>query len=272
MSISINLARYRQQAVFNLIGLILMITVNALANILPINGKDTGTLSDQYPNYFTPAGLTFSIWSVIYLGLILCVIYQLWLAFSRGHIEELHNFMTRMRGWFLLNCVGNAGWIFAWHYEQVALSLGIMVFILITLLVIQHRFRMFYPGAGGRERALVHIPFSLYLGWIAVAIIANTTALLVHINWTPAMSPGWAVIMVIVATGFTLLAVFVRNNIPYALVSLWAITGINLKRSAAGGLENQNIILAATVCMVIIVLAVIIQLFRSRKSMISARV
>ncbi|MCK7555069.1 hypothetical protein MKQ70_08620 [Chitinophaga sedimenti] len=179
--------------------------------------------------------------------------------------------MSRMGGLFLLNCLGNACWIFAWHYEQVALSLVIMLVILTSLLLIQQRFGIFLPGTPARERFFVHIPFAIYLGWIAVATIANTTALLVHINWLPAMSPGWALIMCGVATIFTLLAIFGRNNIPYALVSLWALAGINLKRSAAGGAENENIIIAASVCMVVIGLAIIIQLFRSRKSMIRTR-
>ena len=46
---------------------LIMIAVNAMANILPINGIDTGAVSDSYPNLFAPAGLTFSIWGVIYL-------------------------------------------------------------------------------------------------------------------------------------------------------------------------------------------------------------
>ncbi|WP_295123692.1 hypothetical protein [uncultured Chitinophaga sp.] len=274
MSININLAQHRQRAAFNLIGLIVVIVVNALANILPINGKNTGELSNLYPNYFTPAGITFSIWSVIYFSLLLFAIYQLWLAFSRGHIEELHSFMTRMKGWFLLNCIGNTCWIFAWHYEQVPLSLGIMLVILISLIVIHERFRMFLPGVGRRERAFVHIPFSLYLGWIAVATIANTAALLVDIGWDGGgVSPvTWTCIMIGIATLLTILMLFLRNNFPYALVSLWAFTGINLKRAAAEGVENENIIIVCSACMVIIVICVVIQLFRSRKTVIGTRV
>lgn len=274
MTIQFNLAKYRQQSIFNLIGLIIVITVNALANILPINGKNTGELSNQYPNYFTPAGITFSIWSVIYLGLLLFVIYQLWLAFSRGHIEELHNFMTRMRGWFLLNCIGNTCWIFAWHYEQVYLSLGIMLVILLSLIVIHQRFSMYLPVRPWRERIFVHIPFSLYLGWIAVATIANTAALLVHIGWNGGglSQELWTIIMISVATLLTLLMIFRRNNIPYSLVSLWAFAGICIKRSESGTPADSDIIMTTTICMVLIGISIVLQLFRSRKSMISATV
>ena len=62
----------------NLIAFVFMITMNYLANALPLNGKTTGQLSDQYPNLFTPAGITFSIWGVIYLLLLVFIILQLW--------------------------------------------------------------------------------------------------------------------------------------------------------------------------------------------------
>lgn len=55
---------------------VLMIILNALANIIPINGITSGGVSDFYENLFAPAGITFSIWGVIYLLLLLYVVYQ----------------------------------------------------------------------------------------------------------------------------------------------------------------------------------------------------
>src|SRR6187431_1040762 len=58
-----------------LMAFIIMVTCNALANIVPINGVTTGEVSDTYANLFAPIGFTFSIWGVIYTLLaIFCVI------------------------------------------------------------------------------------------------------------------------------------------------------------------------------------------------------
>ena len=92
-----------------------MILMNYLANALPLGGKTTGQLSDQYPNLFTPAGITFSIWGVIYLLL---------LGFVFLQFRESHKNLSASIGWlFAIGCVLNALWIVAWHYEQLPLSL-----------------------------------------------------------------------------------------------------------------------------------------------------
>ncbi len=64
----------RQTAV--VIAYIAMVTVNVLANALPINGQNTGDISDRFAIYFVPAGWVFAIWLPIYLGLGAYAIYQ----------------------------------------------------------------------------------------------------------------------------------------------------------------------------------------------------
>lgn len=66
-----------------------MILVNALANILPINGITTGEVSDSFSNLFAPAGITFAIWGVIYTLLLGYTIYQL--GFFRSNKTEHHS-------------------------------------------------------------------------------------------------------------------------------------------------------------------------------------
>ena len=75
--------RSKFDAFLNLIGLVMVLTVNALANILPINGYNTGQVSGFYPNYFVPAGFTFAIWGIIYLLLIGFVFCSFFSAFGR---------------------------------------------------------------------------------------------------------------------------------------------------------------------------------------------
>lgn len=102
----------------NLVLFMAMIVMNYLANALPLNGKTTGELSAQYPNLFVPAGITFSIWGVIYLLLGAFVILQ---------FRHKNKSLAKTVGWaFAISCLLNSFWIVAWHYEYLLLSVGIM--------------------------------------------------------------------------------------------------------------------------------------------------
>ena len=52
----------------NLVTALIALAVNIMATTLPLNGQDTGAISDRFQVYFVPAGYVFSIWGVIYIG------------------------------------------------------------------------------------------------------------------------------------------------------------------------------------------------------------
>jgi hypothetical protein len=226
----------------NLVAFAGTVTVNALAVALPLGGRTTGELSDSYPNLFVPAGLTFSIWGVIYLLLGIYAVYQL--VGRRRFVDRI--------GWlFVLSSVANMAWIVAWQYMHVAVSMLVMIALLASLIAIYVRLFIGRSTGSAGEKWLVHVCFSVYLGWITVATVANATALLVHLGWSRfgLGEPFWAVVMVVVATLVTLLMLLRRGDIFHALVILWAFLGIVLKRSSAGGAGSQEIVTAAAVCM-----------------------
>ena len=164
-----------------------MVVMNYLANALPLNGKTTGELSDNLPNLFTPAGLTFSVWGVIYLLLAIFCILQF-----TSHAKEI----AINAGWiFVLSCVFNAAWILAWHYEKLPLSLLIMIGLLASLIFLNIQIKDLPHG-------LVKAAFGIYLGWICIATIANVTAVLVSIDWNGfGISPViWTIIMIAAGT------------------------------------------------------------------------
>ena len=108
-----------------------MIAMNYLANALPMNGKTTGQLSDSYPNLFVPAGITFSIWGIIYLLLA---------GYCAVQFTGNNQAVLAITGWlFAISCILNAIWIVCWHYEKLPLSLFTMVALLITLIYINTR-------------------------------------------------------------------------------------------------------------------------------------
>lgn len=217
---------------------IAMVTVNALANILPINGRQTGAISDAYPNLFAPTGLTFAIWGVIYLLLAAFTLFQLGLFQGRSvsaNSDVTAALLTRIGLLFSVSSLANFAWIFSWHYNRIPLSMLLMLVILACLILISLALRPLRLTA--REAFFVRLPFSVYFGWITVATIANATTLLVYWQWNGfgISAMVWTVAVLIVGAligGVTL----VRNrDIAYGLVLVWAYLGIWLKHTAATG-------------------------------------
>ena len=251
-------------SIVNVIGYLGTVTVNGLANALPLNNKTTGELSDQYPNLFVPAGLTFSIWGVIYVLLAIFIIYQLVYAFSK---TERHSpFIERIGILFFVSSIANLGWIFAWHHERVLLSLLLMLILLASLIGIYLRLGIGRSEASRAEKYLVHLPFSIYLGWITIATIANVTALLVSVGWNRfgLSQQFWTVLVIIVGIALAFIALFHRKDIFYVLVVDWALLGILLKRLAADAVPIRSIVIVTVVGMSLLTVGMIYQLIRRK--------
>ena len=249
----------------NLIGFLAVVIVNALAVTLPINNRTTQELSDKYPNLFVPAGITFSIWGVIYMLLLLFIIYQFIIAFRKS--ADGRGIFEKIGILFFISCVFNIAWIITWHYEIVWLSLIIMVLLLLSLISIYIRLGTGRQAGRNSEKILANIPFSVYLGWITIATIANTTALFVKINWNKfgLSEQVWAVLVIAVGIIITLSILFSRNDIFYCLVVNWAFAGILLKRLADSSMPDQLVIITSIAGITIIGLGIIVQLIRKKK-------
>lgn len=251
-------------AFLNLAAFAATVVVNVLSTALPINGKDPGEISDQYPNLFVPSGLTFSVWGIIYILLGLFVIYGLVSAFRKSSHQEV--FLGRIGILFFLSSLFNIGWIFFWHYGFVGISLIMMALLFITLLSIYLRLGIGKSQARSSEKGMVHIAFSVYLGWITIATIANVTALLVDIGWNRfgLSQQFWAVLVIAVGIIIALAVMFSRNDIYYGLVVDWAILGILLKRLADTSVQDGAVIITTIAGLSLITLGIIIQLARKK--------
>ena len=203
---------------------LIVIGVNAAANILPINGFNTGQLSALYPTGFTPAGWVFGIWSLIYIGLI---------AFSIWAIRAKHDAAARMRlifPAFAISCAANASWIFVWHYRQILASLIVMLVLLASLVVVYVQLRRSRPQSWG-ERLCVDLPISLYLGWITTATIVNLAAWFFDRGAYPFGFDmnEWAIISVTAATAVFVAVGTLTRDALYVSVFAWASLGIVLQ-------------------------------------------
>jgi hypothetical protein len=218
-----------------------VIAVNALANILPINGYNTGQISAFYPNAFVPAGFTFSIWGVIYLLLLSYTIGYTYYTLKQEQYPKAFALIERINIYFLLTCVFNMSWIVAWHYLQIELSVVIMLLFLSTLIQLFLKSSTMVHELTTTQKFILQIPFIVYLGWISVATIANITALLVAYKWNGFGMPPvyWSVLMILIAILLAVLMLKKFNAIPFALVVAWALWGIyNAQGPAAPILAN----------------------------------
>lgn len=236
-----------------------MVTVNYLANALPLNGRRTGDVSAAYPSLFTPAGITFSIWGVIYLLLGAHVLYQWGLFRSGPQTGAEAALLNRVGTVFAVSSLANTAWVFAWHYDLIPLSAALIVVILVCLAVIVGTIRAADPV--GRQRLFIAVPFSVYFGWTTVAVVANMTVLLVSRNWDGfgLADSTWAAIMVVVAMAIGTLTLVRNRDVAYGLVLIWAFAGILLRQLSAADLDGRypGIITAVVVALAVFVVAVL---------------
>jgi len=231
----------------NVVAFLATVVVNSLASAFALNGKTTAQVSDAYPTVITPAGYVFAIWSIIYTLLLIFAVFQ---AFPRQRGKPfLHEI-----GWlFVLSSILNISWLFLWHYDQITLSVLLMFALLASLIAIYLRLKIGRAKVSFREKLAVHLPFSVYLGWITVASIANVAVALTASNWDRLglSKVTWGVLVIIIALIITLAVVVSRRDIAYGLVLIWALMGITAKQS------DQSIILTAEVSAVVIALALV---------------
>jgi translocator protein len=208
--------------VSNVLALIVVLVVNYLANALPLGGRTPGEIADLFPVYFIPAGYVFSIWSVIYLLLVGFTIYQVLPA------QRDNPLLRRLGFLFVLSSAANVGWLFAWHYGFYPLSLVIMLALLLTLIFIYLRLGIGKTGVSGADRWLVHLPFSIYLGWITVATVSNASVVLYDLGWDGwgLGFEAWTVIMLLAAAAIGAAVGLTRRDAAFNLVLVWAFIGI----------------------------------------------
>ena len=220
--------RATQRQIANIVALGAVLTVNALSNLLPINGVTAGEISDSFPSLFTPAGYVFSIWGIIYLSLIAFVVYQV-LPSQKDNPR-----LERLGYAFVTSCVFNFSWIFAWHYGVIWLSELLIVGLLVSLIVCYTRLGIGQKSVSWTETLTTRLAFSLYLGWLTVATAANTSVLLLEYgasaNW---LAPLWTLLVIAVAAGIGYLMLKNRGDVAFNAVLMWAFIGVAAKQWGA---------------------------------------
>ncbi|HEX8288601.1 MAG TPA: TspO/MBR family protein [Pyrinomonadaceae bacterium] len=228
-----------------------VIVFNWLAATGVLGGIDTGAISDKYPTRITPAGYAFSIWSLIYFGLIAFSIYQ---ALPKN-LERFRNVRTI----YILSCAANCAWLYFWQHEAILVCVAVIFILLASLAFINIRLQ---NTESSGEYWIAKVPFGLYFGWVTVATILNATIALVYLNVrvsdSAANLSGAALILIAAALG-----VIIRwkmRNYFYPLAVAWAFTAIAIKQS------GQTLIVASAAVGVVACLLAAISFLMEMKS------
>jgi hypothetical protein len=212
----------RLQPILVIIATVGVIIFNSLAASGYLGGVDVGAISDKYPTRVTPADYAFSIWSLIYLGLIAFSIYQ---AFPKN----VKRFQS-VRAVYILSCTANCAWLYCWQREMILVSLAVIFVLLATLVYINIKLQNIESYS---EYWLAKVPFGLYFGWVTVAVILNATIALVYLNVQVSVSTATifgATLIFIAAIMGVLISNKLRNYF-YPLAVAWALTAIAVKQS-----------------------------------------
>jgi hypothetical protein len=202
-----------------------VIVFNGLANVLPLNGLTTGEISDRFPVYFVPAGYVFSIWSLIFLGLLGLAIYQ-------ALPSQPTSPGLRRSGYFLVIAnLANAAWLALWHYERFLLTPLAMLILLACLIGAYQAMQIGRRHVGRMEWMATCLPISMYLAWVCVAAISNAAVVLFIQEWDGwgVSAEMWAVIMVVVGAVVASLVAMTRRDAVFLAVFVWAYVGLAVR-------------------------------------------
>ncbi|MGA0001445.1 MAG: tryptophan-rich sensory protein [Steroidobacteraceae bacterium] len=212
---------------------VLMIAVNTLANTRGLGGVTTGAMSARYDLPFTPAGFVFAIWGLIYLGLLGFTLYQAFVASER---------LAAVRAAYVFTAVANGAWLVFWHHGQLVASQVVMLALLVSLLWIRETLRE-QPPRSWLERVALDWPMRLYLGWIALATLANLGPVVIYgpsagLGIDPL---GWSLVMVAGVAAWGVSATLRYGDAIPLLVIAWAGWGI-----AQRGDQDPSMVLAGS--------------------------
>lgn len=249
----------RSFQILNVLALTITIGFNYLSNTGFFNNETMASISGKYQNLFTPAGYAFSIWGLIYLGLLGFVIY--YGPFTKN-TDTKEKTVLSIGWWFIISCLANCLWIVAWLYDYTLLSIPIMILLFISLLKVILDNKQSMEVNDFKSTVFLRLPFYIYSGWISVALIANVSAYLKKIEWTGfgLSDTSWTITMIGVATLIHLYMVWKRNMISFALVAVWALVAI----AVANQIHNETVYISAIVIAIILTLNAAVKIFTKR--------
>ena len=245
--------KIRLFAIMNCLFFLAAFSVSTLSQFKVFNNQNNAEISAKHETMFTPAGITFAIWGLIYFALFSFVIYHLVKAFKEKQNSEANVSIEKIGYLFTLNNLATMLWVFAFSFERLGLSLLLIVIQLLTLLKIVINLKVYDPYKSLNSRIFTQLPISIYFGWICIATIANFAVYLVSIGWDGGISPRtWTLVLVWAAAALSIFMTIFKKNPFFGLVVMWALYGIQFKLKAIDASSFYNLIISVWVALAIV--------------------
>ena len=199
-----------------------VILFNWLAATGRLAGTDTAAISAKYQTLVTPAGYAFSIWTLIYVGLVAFSVFQLLPA-------NVARFRP-VRSLYIFTCALNCAWLYFWQQEQIVVCFVIILTLAVALLAINFIIR---ESESTTDAWIAKGAFGLYFGWVTAATLVNFAIMLKFLNAlaSPTTETILAVVLILVAAALGVLIRIRLTNYFYPLAVAWALTAIAVKQS-----------------------------------------
>jgi hypothetical protein len=257
--------KFKALAVFNAVCFLIQIAAAYLIQSAAFNTKSVGDVSDRYESLFTPAGMTFAIWGVIYTLLGMFCLYHIVIAFKHDKDDPSNDDLLKIGNLFILVNLAGAAWMWVWVNEYMIASVVLIYLQLLCLGSIHKRLNMYDPMRSAASKLSTMVPLSVYFGWMTIASIANSSSYLAATGWDGfgIAETYWAVIMIGIAVIITLVVIIGFRNYYFGLPIAWGLYGISVKRSGAGDLSNHVVVIASIIALAVILLACLVQIIRN---------
>lgn len=251
-------------AILNFVFYVIAFSVSNLSQFAIFGGATNADISNKYATVFTPAGITFSIWGVIYLFLFGFTVYHLIRSYKDDVHAEASQDLLKIGNLFIINNIATTCWVFAFTYEYLFTSMLLIIIQLIALLKIFINLNLFNNDKTFSNKLFTQFSLTIYFAWLCVANIANISLYLVSVNWDGfGIAPAtWAIVMIIVTVVLSIFIITIKENPFFGLVILWALYGIILKRTAVSELDFSNVILTAWIGSGVVAILTIFQLYK----------
>lgn len=249
----------KQLAALNIITYFFAFTISMLGQTDVVGSYSMAEMSAKYESGITPAAFTFSIWSIIYLGLFVMVIFHLVQSFKQDENYITNREISLIGVVFSTNQLAISLWVYTWLNDMPGISFALLLIQLFTLYVIDRRLQMLNPKKGNISLFITQLALSVYFGWITIATLANFAAWIVSLGWVANTSVdlymSYALLLTAIVVGTVV--VYFKHNIFYGLVVIWAIYGVIMKRFEVADEFFHSLVYLGAFGIIIILLAII---------------
>lgn len=250
----------------NAVAFLVQLCMTILVQLKLVNEYTAAEIANKYPSLLTPAGITFTIWGIIYVALAALCVYHIIMAWTQPDNHPANVATERLGEWFILANISAAFCLLSWVNEEINLSVIFSITELVCLIVIHRRLGIYDHRAGIASRWLTQLPLSIYMGWITISTMFTGSSYINSTDWDGwGLDPvDWTTIFIGIVVFAAILVMTIRRNVFFGLIIMWGLYGIILKRMEVDSVLYYHILRTAWIGISLLALVAILRTIKNR--------